>query len=170
MVGRSQLQTRRVHMSLLGLSVEGLESLAVKRITPYTRAFPNSCHGSSLRSKRTEEWPRVASISQLHQSSEFHRNHPRLLGFLCLAVKQKRDQLPPLRPLALKIARSHHCPSPAMVLDLSSPPLTLHNLPFVEGGGWENQTPQIVSHSMWNLVSGREACSPMGSPKMLFKA
>ena len=157
-------------MSLLGLSVEGLESLAVKRITPYTRAFLNSYHGSNLRSRRTEEWPRVASISQLHQSSGFHRNHPRPLGFLCLAVKQKRDQLPLLRPLALKTARSHRCLNLVMVLDLSSPPLTLHNLPFVEVGGWENQTPQIVSHSMLSLVSGREACSPMGSSKMVFKA
>ena len=156
-------------MFLLGSSAKGLERVAASRTTPSSPASLLSCLGLSLPSRRTEEWPRVASISQLHQSSGFHRNRPLLLGFLCLAVKQKRDQLPPLRPLALKTARSHRCLNLVMVLDLSSPPLTLHNLPFVEGGGWENQTPQIVSHSMWSLVSGREACSPMGSLKMVFK-
>ena len=141
---RSQLQTRRVHMSLLGLSVGGLGSLAVRKITQYTRVYPNSCHGSNLPSKRAEEWPPVALIFRLHLCWESQRSRPLHPGFLCWAANQNKDHFPRLRPLALKIAQFLLYLRLATVLDLSSPPLNLHSLQFVEVGGWENRPPQIA--------------------------
>ena len=92
------------------------------------------------------------------------------LDFSSLAVNPERSNSLLLKPLALKIARSHRCLKLAMALRLSSPPLNPHSLLYVGGGGRESQIPQIVSHSIKSLVSGREVHSKMGSLETMFKA
>ena len=79
---------------------------------------------------------------------EHHRSLPLHLVFSSLVVNRRKGNSIPLRHLALTIAQSPLSPRLAMVLDPSSPPLSRHSWPYVEGGGWENQSPQIASHSM----------------------
>ena len=73
---------------------------------------------------------------------------PLHLDFFFLGVNHQKDNFLPLRHLALRIAQFHICLKLVTVLDPSSPPPSHHSWLYAEGGGWENQTPQIVSHSM----------------------
>ena len=79
---------------------------------------------------------------------EHHWSLPLHLDSSFLADKQQRNNSVPSRPSALKIVRFLLSPRLAMVLDPSSPPPSRHSWPYAEGGGWENQSPQIASHSM----------------------
>ena len=65
-----------------------------------------------------------------------------------LAVYHQRNNSVRSKRLVLTIAESPLSPRPVMVLDPSSPPPSRHSWLYVEGGGWENQTLQIASHSM----------------------
>ena len=75
---------------------------------------------------------------------EHHRSLPLRLVFSSLVVNRRKDSFLPSRPSALKIVRFPLSPRPVTVLDPSSPPPSRHSWPYVEGGGWENQTPQIA--------------------------
>ena len=79
---------------------------------------------------------------------EHHWSLPLHLDSSSLVVNRRKDSFLPSRPSALKIVRFLLSPRLAMVLDPSSPPPSRHSWPYVEGGGWENQSPQIASHSM----------------------
>ena len=103
---------------------------------------------------------------------ENHWSLPLRLVFWCLAANQKnhqKDNLLPSRPLAWRTVQFLLYRKPDMVLDPSSPPPRRHSWLYVVGGGWENQTPQIVSHSMLRLLCGNEAHSPMDSLEMVFE-
>ena len=154
---------------LLGSSARDSERVAASRTMPSSPASLLSCHGLSLRSRRTEEWPLVASTSQRHQLLVFHfldisfhqklkiininvKEHrwsrPLRLAFLFLEVNQQKANLLPSRHLASKIARSRHYRRPVIDLGLSSSPLRRHSLLYVGGGGWGSPPPQIASRSM----------------------
>ena len=75
---------------------------------------------------------------------ENHWSLPLRLVFWCLAANQKKDNLLPSRPLALKTAQFPLFLRLVMVLDPSSLPPSRHSWLFVGGGGWENQPPQIA--------------------------
>ena len=77
-----------------------------------------------------------------------HWSLPLRLVFSYSVANQQKDNLLPSRPLDSKTVQSLLYPRPVMVLDLSSPTLNRHSWLSVEGGGWENQTPLIASHSM----------------------
>ena len=79
---------------------------------------------------------------------ENHWSLPLLLDSSFLAVNQQKDNSPPSTPLGSKTAQFPHFPRLAMVLDPSSYPPIHHSWLYVGGGGWENQTPQIASHSI----------------------
>ena len=79
---------------------------------------------------------------------EHHWSLPLHLVFSSLVVNRWKDNFLPSRPLDLKTVRFPLSLRLAMVLDPSSPPPSRHSWPYVEGGGWENQSPQIASHSM----------------------
>ena len=158
---------------MLGSSAKGLERAAASRTMQSSPACLLFYRGLSLQSRRTEEWPPVASPSLLRQAwvsivtksmsdqhltqhnhkstdiaQELHWSLLLRLVFSFLAVNRRKDSFLPSRPSALKIVRFLLSPRLAMVLDPSSPPPSRHSWPYVEGGGWENQSPQIASHSM----------------------
>ena len=85
--------------------------------------------------------------SDNQKNKEHHWSLNLRLDFSFLEVNQQKDSLLPLRCLALTIAPFPPYLRLAMPLDLSSPPPTHHSLQYAGGGGWENQTQQIVSHS-----------------------
>ena len=64
-----------------------------------------------------------------------------------LAVNQQKDNSPPSRPLGLKTAQFLRFLRLDIVLDPSSSPPILRSWLYVGGGGRENQTLQIASHS-----------------------
>ena len=185
---------------MLESSAEGLERAAASRTLPSSPTSPLSCHGLSLLSRRTGEWPPVASIFLLRQHEVCHmhyakfkisnylksqirvcnnkathlvqENHwslPLRLVFWCWADNQKKDNLLPSRLSASRTVQFLLYLRPDTVLDPSSPPPSRHSWLYVGGGGWENQTLQIVSHSMLRLLSGNEAHSAMGSLVTVFE-
>ena len=88
---------------------------------------------------------------------ENHWSLPLRLDSSFLAVNQEKDNStpihqftnsPPSRLLGLKTAQFPRFLRLAMVLDPSSSPPIHHSWLYVVGGGWENQTLQIASHSM----------------------
>ena len=162
---------RRMSTFLLGSSAKGLERAAASRTMPSSPVSLLTCHGLSLRSRRTEEWPPVPSTSLLRQPlvscpqymSNFSQcilnhksktttnivqeNHWSLRlrpDSSFLEVNQQAGNSPPLRLLGLKTAQFLRFLRLVMVLDPSSYPPFHHSWLFVGGGGWENQPPQIA--------------------------
>ena len=114
---------------------------------------------------------RIISITDHKTTNIVQENHwslPLRLDSSFLEANQQTDNSPPSRLLDLKTAQFLRFPRLAMVLDPSLPQPILRGWLYVGVGGWENQTPQIASHSMWHLLSGNEAHSPTGSLETVF--
>ena len=76
---------------------------------------------------------------------ENHWSLPLRLDSFFSAVNREKVNSPPSRPLGLTTAQFPRFLKLVMVLVLSLYPPIHHSWLYVEGGGWENQTPQIVS-------------------------